>query len=159
MYIDFMELLSSWWTSNLLSPFHSPSQSCGCFARQQCSPQGGGAARADGGTRSSVPLSHQAKVQWWRCLSLFGASVIKPLLSQTCHSRCTLHVLASSQMTLKKNQNALTVPRLWAALAQRRGERSCSWTLYPVARTCVVWSDAAQKGLFYLLGSCAHSKS
>lgn len=72
----------------------------------------------------------------------------------------TLYVLNTSLMTLKKNQKVLKIPRpnssLWAAVAQRTGKRSCSWTLCPFARTYVWFVQMLpRKACSTSLGSCA----
>lgn len=139
-----------------LSPWHKPSQGCGCFAMQQCSPwvveQWGRM-----GEQGALFQWHQGTGQGWRHLSLL---VHQP--PSHCWARPatpgTLYVPASSQMTIKKNQN-LKIPRpnssLWAALAQR-GKSSCSWTLYPFAKIYVSFVQMPpRKACSISLGSCA----
>lgn len=156
MYIDFMELFDFLVDKQSPKVIHHPS-----LPRLFCN--------------AAVQSS-----RWWSSEGGWGNKELRSLVtpgkgaspSLVWPSHCwgrsappgTLYMLASSQMIGKKNQNELKIPRpnssLWAALVQRRGKSSHSWTLYPFARIFVWFVQMLpRKVCSTSLGSCAHTVS
>lgn len=125
---------------------------------QQCSLRGGGAARADGVTRSSVPLWHQGKVP----LPLWSSN--QAIAEADCPSRYPVYARLFSNDWQKeskwvKNPKAKQQPVSSTGSEER--EKLPQLDLVSFCQNiCVVCPDAAQKGLFYFPGLlCTHSKS